>query len=161
MRRLMVVLAAMLVALALACGAALAEPGSETSRAAPSGDQGSVLAREAERPQTPQPQGQPEFRVDYDPEGNPYMAGELLVTYEERISARSADAVNAEAGANVETELPEIDAASLSFPDVKGWQDREAREGRQHGELDAQDRQQRQRHGPRPAGGARQGAHDG
>lgn len=103
MGRVAVLLAAMVATLVFIGGAALADP-----------DGGS-------------PAG-PELKVDHDLEGNPYVAGELLVTYEEQVSARFANAANEEAGADVETELPQIDAAALSFPDVKQKGDRKARE---------------------------------
>jgi hypothetical protein len=44
----------------------------------------------------------PERGVDRDPQGNSYVAGELVVTYEERTSARAADEANEEARADVE-----------------------------------------------------------
>lgn len=79
------------------------------------------LGREAR----PQPH---ERRIDEDPDGNRYVAGELIVTYEEQTSAAAAQAVNEQANAEVKEDFPEIDAASLSFPEIKDDGDRSVRE---------------------------------
>ncbi len=126
-RRLAILLAAMVAAFALVGGVALAEPDTETGTTPPSDGQIGSVAEEVDRSQAPQ-QGQTERGVDYDTEGNPYVAGELLVTYEEQVSTRTSDAASQDAGAEVEAELPEIDAAALSFPEVKEKGDRRERE---------------------------------
>ena len=106
MRRLMLLFAAVGTALVfLAGGIALAQPSYNGGAALP-----------------------PERGVDRDPQGNPYVAGELVVIYEERTSARAADEANEEASADVEVGLPEIDAAVLSFPEVKAKIDRGSRQ---------------------------------
>ena len=60
------------------------------------------------------------FRIDEDSEGNPYVAGELIVSYKKGSTspaARAAVATNA-ADARIEEDFPEIDAAVLSVPEA-------------------------------------------
>jgi thermitase len=66
--------------------------------------------------------------VDEDPQGAPYAAGELLVTYEPEASEEDMEEVVAESEARVEEELPNPDAQLLSFPDVEDEPSEEARE---------------------------------
>jgi thermitase len=67
--------------------------------------------------------------VDEDPNGNEIAAGELIVTYEDKlITSQAAEDTPQEVEAEIEEELPEIQAQLLSFPDVKNEQDQEARE---------------------------------
>lgn len=70
------------------------------------------------------------FKIDKDSEGNPYVAGELIVSYKEGAtgpSARSAAATGVDA--QVEEDLPEIDAAVLSVPEAKNERSEETRKG--------------------------------
>lgn len=66
--------------------------------------------------------------VDEDPSGAPYVAGELVVTYEPEVSDRASAEVPPEAGASVEEELPALGAELLSFPEIKNERARQARE---------------------------------
>ena len=70
----------------------------------------------------------PETRIDEDAAGNPYVAGELIVTYEEHASGEAAQTANREAGALLEENLPDIDTAVLSVPEVKRRTGRSGRE---------------------------------
>lgn len=72
-----------------------------------------------------------QLRIDEDPQGNPYVAGELLVSYEQGSTGPTTrEAVAATvAGARVKEDLPEIDVAVLSIPEAKNERSREAREG--------------------------------
>ena len=69
-----------------------------------------------------------EDAVDHGPTGAPYVAGELIVTYEERAPGDAVEALDEEVGAEVEENLPEIDARLLEFPEVQGEPSQEARE---------------------------------
>jgi len=66
--------------------------------------------------------------VDHGPSGAPYVAGELIVTYEERASDATVESLDEELRAEVEEKLPEIDARLLEFPEVQGEPSQEARE---------------------------------
>ena len=57
--------------------------------------------------------------VDRSQAGAPYVAGELIVTYEEAASDRAVETLDEEAGAEVEEDLPALDARLLAFPEVK------------------------------------------
>jgi thermitase len=69
-----------------------------------------------------------ERRVDEDPEGNPYVAGELNVVYKQTVGTQAVEEVKDEFDARVVTTLPEIDSQTLSFPEVKSLSDEDARE---------------------------------
>jgi thermitase len=69
-----------------------------------------------------------ERRRDEDPEGNPYVAGELNVVYEPRATTQAVEAASQEFDARVKTNLPEIDSQTLSFPEVKSQESGGARE---------------------------------
>src|SRR5687767_13162993 len=69
-----------------------------------------------------------ERRVDEDPEGKPYVAGELNVVYKQTAGTQAVEEVKEEFDAQVVTNLPEIDSQTLSFPEVKSLSDEEARE---------------------------------
>ena len=64
--------------------------------------------------------------VDHAPAGAPYAAGELLVTYEEEVAEEAVESLDEEA--EVEEEIPEIDAKLLEFPELKNERSREVRE---------------------------------
>ena len=66
--------------------------------------------------------------VDEGPQGVPYAAGELLVTYESEASANSREATNREANARTEERFPQIDTRLLVFPEIKNERARENRE---------------------------------
>ena len=65
--------------------------------------------------------------LDEDPAGAPYVAGELIVNYEERAPEQAVESLDEEADAQVEDEFPEIDAKLLEFPEVKDEGSNEAR----------------------------------
>ena len=66
--------------------------------------------------------------VDRSPAGAPYAAGELVVTYKEAASDRAVETLDEEAGAEVEQDLPELDARLLAFPEVRSDPSQESRE---------------------------------
>jgi thermitase len=73
--------------------------------------------------------GEPaENAVDHTPAGAPYVAGELIVTYEEEAPDNAVESLDEEVGAEVEENLPEIDAQLLEFPEVQSQPAQEARE---------------------------------
>lgn len=113
----MILTTALVAALVMIGGVALAQTRDGTGSAA-------IVPADSSR-QDPVVQGS---GVDEDPRGVPYAAGELLVIYEEKVSARSAGTVGQEVGAEVGVQLPEIDAASLSFPEVEEIRDQGLRE---------------------------------
>ena len=69
-----------------------------------------------------------ENAVDRSPTGAPYAAGELIVTYEEGAPDSAVESLDEEVGAEVEEDLPEIDARLLDFPDVKSEPSQATRE---------------------------------
>src|SRR3712207_2077949 len=78
---------------------------------------------------SPEARSQPAgVAVDHGPGGAPYVAGELLVTYEERASDAAVESLDEEVGAEVGETLPEIDARLFEFPEVKGKPSEQARE---------------------------------
>jgi thermitase len=85
----------------------------------------SEMLRPEDRAEDQVPQ---ERRVDEDPEGNPYVAGELNVVYKQTAGTQAVEEVKVEFDAQVVTNLPEIDSQTLSFPEVKSLSDEEARE---------------------------------
>jgi thermitase len=69
----------------------------------------------------------PEFLIDEDPEGNPYVAGSLLVTFETDEFGK----VLKDAGfdrARVADDIPELNVRVVEFPGVKDERTREQRE---------------------------------
>jgi thermitase len=77
---------------------------------------------------SPAVRGEPVAAVDRSPAGAPYAAGELVVTYEEGASERAVETLDEEAGAEVEENLPALDASLLAFPEVKRDPSRDSRE---------------------------------
>jgi thermitase len=69
-----------------------------------------------------------EGAVDHGPAGAPYAAGELIVTYEEEAPDKAVESLDEEAGAEVEEDLPTIDARLFEFPEVEGEPSGEVRE---------------------------------
>lgn len=63
--------------------------------------------------------GVPQQQVDQDPQGAPYVVGELLVVYEPGIKTAAASELPKETGGQVEEEIPEIETQLLTFPEVK------------------------------------------
>ena len=73
-----------------------------------------------------------ELEIARDPEGNPYVAGELIVTYKKDATGsatRAAVDAAPDAGAQVEEDFPEIKAAVLSVPEATNERSGEYREG--------------------------------
>lgn len=66
--------------------------------------------------------------VDEAPDGAPYAAGELLVSFERGTSDQGAEALARGAGAEVEKTIPEINSRVLVFPELKNERAREARQ---------------------------------
>lgn len=77
---------------------------------------------------TAAPGGSQERRVDEDPAGNPCVAGELLITYKEGVSATSEATIFQRAEGKILATLPEIDARHISFPEIKAEDSEEVRE---------------------------------
>ena len=74
------------------------------------------------------PEEPQERRVDEDPQGNPYVAGELNVIYKPEVTPVTKDAVAQKFEAKSLDKFPEIDARHLSFPEIKAEPSEEARE---------------------------------
>jgi thermitase len=72
-----------------------------------------------------EPAAQP--KVDDDPEGAPYVAGELLVAYEPGTSEETEDAVVRQSGARTLQDLPG-EARLVSFPEIRREASEAARE---------------------------------
>ena len=68
-------------------------------------------------------------KIDRDTRGNPYVAGELIVSYEKGTTGPTTRAAVAATDARVEEDFPEIDAALLSVPEATNEISAEAREG--------------------------------
>ena len=66
--------------------------------------------------------------VDHGPAGAPYVAGELIVTYEQDAPEGRVESLDEEAEAKVKGKLPAIGARLLMFPKVKGESSGEVRE---------------------------------
>lgn len=58
-------------------------------------------------------------KVDKSPEGKPYAAGELLVTYEQEAPKRVEKEMPEEVSGKVEEEIEKLDSQLLIFPEVK------------------------------------------
>jgi thermitase len=71
--------------------------------------------------------GEEPRQIDEDPGGASYVAGELIVTYSSA-PARSTGLVARQSGAQIERDIPAINAQLLSFPEVADERAREARE---------------------------------
>lgn len=69
-----------------------------------------------------------EVMIDEDSAGNPYAGGELIVTYKENVSEKKTGEIKREEKAEVEDQIPEIDAQVLEFPEVKNKRSENARE---------------------------------
>lgn len=69
-----------------------------------------------------------EDAIDEDLAGNPYAAGELIVTHKPEAPPSNAAAVGSRFDARTESTLPDIDARLLEFPEVKNQRSQEARE---------------------------------
>jgi thermitase len=70
------------------------------------------------------------LKIARDPEGNPYVAGELIVTYKRGATGPTTRATMADAtDARVEEDFPEVDAALLSVPEATNEHSRETSEG--------------------------------
>jgi thermitase len=69
-----------------------------------------------------------ESDLDEDPEGNTYVAGELLVAYKQDTPQVTKDEVDQEVGAKVLDKFPQLDSSLVSFPEIKNEPSKEARE---------------------------------
>lgn len=69
-----------------------------------------------------------EEAIDEDSGGAPYAAGELIVTYEEDVSEGEEGAAVEAEGAEIEEELPALDAKLVEVPEVKEERSGAARE---------------------------------
>ncbi|MGH3085910.1 MAG: S8 family serine peptidase [Rubrobacteraceae bacterium] len=73
--------------------------------------------------------GQPgEGAVDEDPGGDPYAAGELIVTYKEDIQDTPVRSLASSVESTVEKSIPAIDSQLFDFPDIKQESSQEERE---------------------------------
>jgi thermitase len=79
-------------------------------------------------PGTEQAQNQEELVLDEDPQGNEYVAGELLVTYEKGASKQTKEEAPKKVGAKVKKDFPEIGVQHVSVPEVKNEQAQAARQ---------------------------------
>jgi hypothetical protein len=73
-----------------------------------------------------------ELLLDKDPQGNPYVAGELLVAYKKQQGAftfkKAQDVALKVVGGKVEKDFLNIGVQHISLPQVKNEQSREARQ---------------------------------
>lgn len=68
-------------------------------------------------------------QVDHDPQGAPYVAGELLVTYTTaEAPAATTESVPEEVDGEIKEEIPQLDTQLLEFPEVKEEPSEESRE---------------------------------
>lgn len=67
-------------------------------------------------------------KVDEDPAGAPYVAGELLITYEEGASSKTQEELPRVVKGEVEAALPAVDTQVIEFPAVKDNSSEEKRE---------------------------------
>lgn len=67
-------------------------------------------------------------KVDEAPDGTPYVAGELLITYEEDAPPRVTEDLPREVAGEVADELPVADTQVVEFPEVKEEGSEKARE---------------------------------
>lgn len=58
-------------------------------------------------------------KIDEDPRGAPYVAGELLVAYESGVSTGTEERASGKVEGQVEEEIPELDTKLIEFPEVK------------------------------------------
>ena len=70
----------------------------------------------------------PEHRVDKDPKGNSYVAGELNVAYKQGVSDAAKRETLQKVKAQKNSEIPQINSQTLSFPEVKNERAQEARQ---------------------------------
>ncbi len=80
-------------------------------------------------PGEPPEEGVAAIQVDLDPQGNPYVAGELLVAFEEQAGAPQIENLKDAVGAESTDEIESIDAEVLEFPAVDEADSRRQREG--------------------------------
>jgi subtilisin family serine protease len=71
---------------------------------------------------------QEELILDKDPQGNEYVAGELLVTYEKGAFEKAKEEAPKKVGAKVKKDFPEIAVQHVSVPEVKNEKAKEARQ---------------------------------
>ena len=69
-----------------------------------------------------------EQKLDKSPQGAPYAAGELIVTYKPGAPRRAVEASDNKVAAKTEEKVPEIRIRLLTFPEIKNEASREARE---------------------------------
>jgi subtilisin family serine protease len=69
-----------------------------------------------------------ELLLDKDPQGNPYVAGELLVSYKQGAFKKVKDAALKKVGGKVERYFPQIGAQHISLAQVKNEQSQAARQ---------------------------------
>ncbi len=73
-------------------------------------------------------QTEEELVLDEDPEGNEYVAGELLVTYKKGASKQAKDKAPKKVSGKVEKDFAEIEVQHISLPEAKNEKDQQARQ---------------------------------
>ena len=116
-----VVLLAGIAALVIGTSSAAGDPGRFGKAPVPEGHSGESPYAS---PDTPVPgdavePGRP-LEIDRDAAGNPYVAGELLVSFAPRATGREKRRVASDADAEVEERFGEIDAQLIEIPEVEG-----------------------------------------
>ena len=71
---------------------------------------------------------QQELVLDEDPEGNEYVAGDLLVSYKKGASKQAKEGAPKKVGGKVKKDFSAIDVQHVSVPEVKNEKAREARQ---------------------------------
>lgn len=64
-------------------------------------------------------EGEASAKIDRDPSGAPYIAGEILVSYEPGVPGGRKDSIVGDAGARTLDTIPEEDTRLVSFPKIK------------------------------------------
>jgi thermitase len=92
--------------------------------------QGEQQQEQNAAPPTPgtEQEAQEELVLDEDPQGNEYVAGELLVTYDKGAFKKAKKETPKKVGAKVKKDFPEIAVQHLSVPEVKNEKAKEARQ---------------------------------
>ena len=102
----------------------------EAEKTTPAEDEAQSQDQEEGEKTTPaeSDEAQNKWVLDKDPEGQEYVAGELLVTYKKDASKQAKEEAPKKVGGKVEKDFPEIEVQHVSVPEVKNEKAQEARQ---------------------------------
>lgn len=102
----------------------------EAEKTQPSEDEAQSQDQEEGEKTTPgeSDEAQNKWVLNKDPEGNEYIAGELLVTYKKDTFKKAKDEAPKKISAKVEKDFPEIEVQHVSVPEVKNEKAQKARQ---------------------------------